>query len=143
MDNITKDKRSRTMSKIKSKNTKPELLVRKFLHDHGIRYRLHLASLPGKPDIVITKLRVVIFINGCFWHGHKAKTCKLARIPKSNIEFWTNKIKRNKKRDERTQKALRQAGWHVFNVWECSLKKNGLDILWKKLSKLLPTANSV
>lgn len=103
MDKLTKEQRHRCMSAIKGRNTKPEILVRKFLFSRGFRYRLNHPRLPGHPDLVLRKYRTVIFVNGCFWHGHE--NCKYFRLPKTNIDFWSNKIKRNKERDKRTMPA--------------------------------------
>ena len=108
------------MSAIKSKNTKPELLVRKFLFSRGFRYRLNHPRLPGHPDIVLRKYRTVIFVNGCFWHGHQG--CKYFVLPKSNVEFWQNKIERNRVRDVEEQRQLASMGWHCITIWECQLK---------------------
>lgn len=107
---------------LKSRDTKPELLVRKFLFSRGLRYRVNVSKLPGKPDIVLPKYKIVIFVNGCFWHGHAG--CKYATIPKSNTEFWQTKINRNKTRDDEVEKMLLSQGWHVIRVWECDLKPN-------------------
>src|SRR5688572_11830979 len=112
--------RSFNMSRIKSKNTKPEMLVRKFLHAQGFRYRLHDKKLPGKPDIVLPKYRTVIFVHGCFWHGHEH--CKYYVIPKTRIDWWLNKINGNITNDEKAMVALDQLGWKVINIWECQLK---------------------
>lgn len=111
--------RSRMMSGIRGKNTRPEMLVRRHLHARGFRYRLHVATLPGKPDIVLPRYRAVILIHGCFWHGHD---CHLFKWPSSNESFWRDKITRNMAVDERTNRALREAGWRVLTIWECSLK---------------------
>ena len=108
------------MSHIRSKNTKPEMLVRRYLFAHGFRYRIHVRNLPGKPDIVLRKYRTVIFVNGCFWHGHEG--CNSYSFPKSNVEFWRSKIKRNCERDLQEATALRSMGWHIIRVWECQLK---------------------
>ena len=108
------------MSAIKGKNTKPELLVRKFLFSRGFRYRLNHPRLPGHPDIVLRKYRTVIFVNGCFWHGHQG--CKYFVLPKSNVEFWQNKIERNRLRDVEEQRQLASMGWHCITIWECQLK---------------------
>lgn len=108
------------MSAIKGKNTKPELLVRKFLFSRGFRYRLNHPRLPGHPDIVLRKYRTVIFVNGCFWHGHQG--CKYFVLPKSNVEFWQNKIERNRVRDVEEQRQLASMGWHCITIWECQLK---------------------
>lgn len=109
------------MSRIKGKDTKPELLVRKFLYSRGVRYRIH-STLPGRPDIVIKKKGIVLFINGCFWHGHT--DCKDAGIPKSNSAFWQNKINGNVERDRKNLQKLEQNGWKVLTIWECELEKN-------------------
>ena len=115
-----KKTRSYNMSQIKGKNTKPELLVRKFLHAQGFRYTLHNKNLPGKPDIVLPRYKTVIFIHGCFWHGHK--NCKYFTVPKTRTNWWLDKISANKANDEKAVKALRKEGWKVFTVWECRLK---------------------
>ena len=120
MDILSKDQRHKNMAAIHSANTKPEMIVRKYLFSHGFRYRLNHPRLPGRPDIVLRKYHTCIFVNGCFWHGHKG--CKYYVIPKSNTEFWTNKINRNIARDERVQKELAQIGWHCITIWECDLK---------------------
>ena len=106
------------MARIKGKDTKPELIVRRYLYHRGYRYRKHVKGLPGTPDIVLRKYGVVIFIHGCFWHGHEAD----GHIPRSNTEFWQRKIARNKARDARDREALRAMGWSVMVVWECQLK---------------------
>lgn len=117
----SKETRSYNMSRIRSKDTKPEMLVRKFLHKTGFRYRLQSNNLPGKPDIILKKYKTIIFINGCFWHGHQG--CRYFVIPKSRIEYWTNKITGNMKRDVQVYKELEQLGWKVIIIWECRLKK--------------------
>lgn len=116
----SKKVRSYNMSRIKAKDTKPEMLVRSFLHRNGFRYSLHNKTLPGKPDIVLKKYKTVIFVHGCFWHGHK--NCKYFVVPKTRTKWWTNKINRNKANDEKAVKALRKDGWKVITVWECKLK---------------------
>lgn len=108
------------MSAIKGKNTKPELLVRKFLFSRGFRYRLNYPRLPGHPDLVLRKYRTVIFVNGCFWHGHQG--CKYYTLPKTNIEFWKNKIERNRNRDLAERQKIVSMGWHCITIWECQLK---------------------
>lgn len=113
--------RSYNMSQIKATNTKPELLVRKFLHANGFRYKLHDKKLPGKPDIVLPKYKTVIFIHGCFWHGHT--NCKYFVVPKTRTEWWLNKINTNKANDAKAMKALKKEGWRVITVWECKLKQ--------------------
>lgn len=119
-DVLTKEQRHHCMSNVKSKNTKPEILVRKFLFSHGYRYRVNRKDLPGKPDIVLPKYKTVVFINGCFWHGHK--NCKYATIPESNREFWLTKITGNVKRDKQTREKLISMGWCVIDIWQCQLK---------------------
>lgn len=126
--------RSYNMSRIRSKDTKPELLVRKFLHAHGFRYRLHDKRLPGKPDLVLPKYKTVIFVHGCFWHGHKG--CKYFVVPKTRTTWWLEKIESNKLNDSRHLKALRKLGWKTIQIWECELKEN----LSSKLNRL---ANSL
>ena len=120
MDKLTKEQRHRCMSAIKSKSTKPELLVRKFLFSRGFRYRLNHPRLPGHPDLVLRKYRTVIFVNGCFWHGHEG--CKSYKLPKTNVVFWKNKIMRNQSRDIEEMRQLAAMGWHCITVWECQLK---------------------
>jgi DNA mismatch endonuclease (patch repair protein) len=125
MDVHDKQTRSYNMSQIKSKNTKPEETVRKYLFAHGFRYRKNDKRLPGTPDIVLPKFKTVIFINGCFWHGHNQ--CKYFVIPKSNTEFWVNKINRNIERDTLNIDKLKSLGWNVITIWECELKNNRRD----------------
>lgn len=116
----TPEERSRNMSAIKSNDTKPEMIVRRYLHGLGYRYGLHNKRLPGRPDIVLRRYKTIIFINGCFWHGHE--NCKYYRLPKSNTDFWQTKIAQNRARDERDIKELVRLGWHVIVIWECELK---------------------
>jgi len=128
--------RSYNMSQIKGKDTKPEMLVRKFLHANGFRYKLHDKSLPGKPDIVLPKYRTVIFVHGCFWHGHK--NCKYYVTPKTRTEWWLNKINGNITNDLKSAKFLKQDGWKIITIWECQLKsariEKSLNSLLQKLS---------
>ncbi|WP_288601993.1 very short patch repair endonuclease [Treponema sp.] len=119
MDKITKEKRSWNMSQVHSKDTKPEQGIRSALHKIGFRFRKNDSRLPGKPDIVLPHYRTVIFVNGCFWHGHDG--CKYFVIPKTNTEFWQNKINRNRERDKAEIKQLLDEGWRVGIVWECSI----------------------
>ena len=119
-DKLTPEQRHRCMSRIRSKNTRPEILVRKFLFAHGFRYRVNVRNLPGTPDIVLRRFKTVIFINGCFWHGHEG--CRYYVLPKSNVEFWERKIERNRNRDTANQMRLRLMGWSVVQIWECQLK---------------------
>lgn len=109
------------MSAVKGKNTKPEMIVRKYLFSKGLRFRLHVKSLPGNPDIVLPKYKTVVFINGCFWHGHEG--CEYSHMPKSNVEFWENKINTNRDRDAINEIKLMQMGWSVIKVWECEIKR--------------------
>ena len=117
--------RSYNMSRIKGKDTKPEMLVRRFLHAHGYRYKLHDKNLPGKPDIVLPKYNTVIFVHGCFWHGHK--NCKYFVVPKTRTEWWLNKINNNIANDKKHLTALRKAGWKIITLWECQLKPKKID----------------
>ena len=119
MDTLTKEKRSWNMSKIRSKNTKPEITVRSKLHKAGYRFRLHVKGLPGKPDIVLPKYNTIIFINGCFWHRHKG--CKYAYKPKTRVDFWNKKLNRNIKRQGEVLKELRDLEWKVLVIWECEV----------------------
>ena len=119
-DILTKEQRHFCMSNVKGKNTKPEILVRKFLFSHGYRYRVNKKDLPGKPDIVLPKYKTVIFINGCFWHGHE--NCKYATIPESNRDFWLTKITKNIERDKLTREKLTIMGWRIIDIWQCQLK---------------------
>jgi len=117
MDIWDKERRSRCMASIHSKDTKPELTVRRYLYSHGYRFRKNVRRLPGSPDIVLRKYGIVIFVHGCFWHGHETHI----HIPKSNKEYWAAKIARNRRRDEECKEKLRQMGWSVITVWECQL----------------------
>ena len=119
-DRMTKEQRHKCMSSIKGKDTKPEMLVRRYLHARGYRYRMNVKRLPGTPDIVLRRFRTVIFINGCFWHGHEG--CRYFVMPKSNTPFWEKKIERNKQRDVEKRIQLRRMGWHTIIIWECELK---------------------
>jgi DNA mismatch endonuclease (patch repair protein) len=131
-----KKTRSYNMSMIRSKNTKPEMLVRKFMHAQGFRYRLHDKKLPGKPDIVLPKYKTVIFIHGCFWHGHK--DCRYFVIPKTRTEWWVNKINTNIANDTKAIKALKKNGWRIINLWECDLRLGkSLKTLHKLADKIL------
>lgn len=118
-DIVDAETRSRMMSGIRSKNTKPELLIRKGLHARGFRYRLHATTVQGKPDLVLPKWKAVIFINGCFWHGHN---CHLFKMPSTRTEFWEAKINQNRDRDIKSSAAVRESGWRVLTIWECAVK---------------------
>lgn len=119
VDTLTRSERSRRMSLIRSSNTSPELAIRKALHRQGFRYRLDVRSLPGRPDIVLPRYNVAIFVHGCFWHRHEG--CKIATVPKSNTPFWLGKFQRNVDRDIRVRSQLEAQGWRVIVVWECEL----------------------
>ena len=120
MDNIPRSERSEIMSRVRSKNTRPEMLVRRLVHAEGYRYRLHDRRLPGCPDLVFKSRRKVIFVHGCFWHRHDK--CALARMPKSRLDFWEPKLTANKERDARNKKLLAKEGWKVLTIWECELQ---------------------
>ena len=119
MDNLSEERRSWTMSRIRSRDTRPEMVVRRFLFSHGFRYRIAVKTLYGKPDIVLKKYRTVIFIHGCFWQGH---SCLKGRLPKTHEEFWRRKFERNKDRDADVRQKLKASGWNTLVVWECQLK---------------------
>lgn len=136
MDSLSPQQRHNNMAAIRGKDTKPEMVVRKWLWGHGYRYRLNHPRLPGKPDVVLRKYRTCIFVNGCFWHGHNVQlqtaqidngqlimdNSECCKIPKTNREFWVNKIRRNKERDREVLRKLAGMGWHTITVWECELK---------------------
>jgi len=117
------------MAKIKGRDTKPEMRVRRALHAAGLRYRLHVKDLPGKPDIILPSRRIAIFVHGCFWHRHPDPSCKLARMPKSRIDFWQDKLEGNRARDKRNEAALRADGWDVKVMWECEITDRALSSL--------------
>jgi len=119
-DIFSKKKRSEIMSRIRATETKPEKIVRKFLFSKGFRFRKNSISLPGKPDIVLAKHKTVIFIHGCFWHGHK--NCRAAKLPETRKKFWADKISGNKRRDRQNRKGLKNSGWRVITVWQCQIK---------------------
>jgi DNA mismatch endonuclease (patch repair protein) len=120
VDVVSKEKRSKMMAGIKGKDTKPEIMLRKELYRRGYRYRIHGKGIEGRPDIVVRKYNALVFVHGCFWHGHK--NCKLFRIPKSKVEFWTNKIGGNTERDKHKMQSLIDDGWRILIVWECAVK---------------------
>lgn len=129
MDKLTKERRSWNMSHIKSKNIKPEIIVRSFLHRNGFRFRLHVKDLPGKPDVVLPKYNAIIQVKGCFWHRHEG--CIEASIPKTNSSFWQEKFEKNLARDRKNDILLRNAGWNIYNIWECETEH--MEILGPKL----------
>lgn len=120
-DIVSPEQRSRMMAGIRGKDTKPEIIVRRLLHQLGYRFRLHRKDLPGRPDVVLPKWKTVVFVNGCYWHGHAG--CELYRPPKTRTEFWDSKIDGNRRRDEHNYQLLREAGWNVVLVWECAVSK--------------------
>ncbi len=129
------------MSRVKNGNTKPEMLVRRHLHAHGFRYRLHAKDLPGKPDIVLPRLRTVVMVHGCFWHGHEG--CKYYVVPKTRTDWWLNKIGGNKAHDIATTAALQNDGWRVITLWECELKPTTVaDTLARLTTQLQALRNS-
>lgn len=136
MDTFSSNKRSEIMRTIKSKNTSVELLVRKILFSKGFRYRIHKKNLPGKPDIVLKKYRTVIFVHGCFWHGHE--NCNKAKLPKTRVEFWSDKIQKNKNRDKQTKQKLIELGWKIIEIFQCELKpKNITPTMENVIEKIL------
>ncbi len=134
-DNSCSDQRHRNMAVIRSASTEPEILLRHALWRHGFRYRVNDKRLPGSPDIVLPKYRTVVFVHGCFWHGHKG--CGKFVIPKTNTEFWTNKIARNQERDQEVWRKLEAKGWSVVIVWECELDKKRVDATFARVKQEL------
>lgn len=134
MDRIDKQRRSWNMSQIKCKNTAPEMLVRSTLHAMGYRFRLHSRGLPGRPDIVLPKYRIVLFVHGCFWHRHG---CRFSYIPKSRVTFWQSKFNQNVERDRKVFRALKSLGWKVVTVWECEAKSP--SYVATRIRELLPS----
>jgi DNA mismatch endonuclease (patch repair protein) len=132
-DKISKEHRSWNMSRVKSKNTRPELMIRSILHKQGYRFRLNRKDLPGKPDIVLPKHQKIIFVHGCFWHQHSG--CSASKRPSTNVEFWDEKLDSNIKRDRYNQESLRKLGWDICVIWECETRKK--DVLVKKLKGFL------
>lgn len=126
-DTFSQGKRSWVMSRIRSGNTSPEKIVRSYLHTHGLRFRLHRKDLPGKPDIVLSRFKTVVFVHGCFWH--QCPRCKSGRLPKSNLTYWQTKLKKNQDRDKQNIKSLKSLGWKVIVIWECQIKEKDIDRL--------------
>lgn len=141
MDKFSQKKRSEIMSKISGKETKPEILVRKYLFAKGFRYRKNVKTLPGKPDIVLSKYKTVIFVNGCFWHGHK--NCKKANLPRTNLNFWKEKIDKNIIRDKKNIHDLKKMGYNVIVVWQCTLTIKRREETLEKLKEDLLSSLSV
>lgn len=133
VDIVSPEVRSRMMSGIRGKNTRPEIVVRQAAHRMGLRFRIHRKDLPGKPDLVFPKYRTVVFVHGCFWHRHD---CKLAAVPKTRPEFWVAKFQSNIDRDLRNQRQLESLGWHVIKIWECETKNP--QLLFAKLKQIFP-----
>lgn len=133
MDVFRPRKRSEIMSRVRGRNTGPELAVRSFLHGKGLRYRLHERELPGCPDLVFVEQRAVLFVHGCFWHGHPG--CKRAKLPKTRRTFWKEKIAANVRRDSRARLALRKLGWRVIQIWSCQLRKEKLEATYRRIIK--------
>ena len=134
MDRISKQKRSKNMASIKSKNTGPELVMRKLLHSKGYRFKIHDKKLPGKPDIVMPKHKVVVNVNGCYWHYHG---CNRSNIPKTQTRYWVDKLEHNKRRDFQNKRKLKKLGWKVIDVWECTLRKKNLEKTFNRLERLI------
>ena len=146
-DTLTPQQRHANMAAIHGKDTKPEMIVRRYLWSHGFRYRLNHPGLPGKPDVVLRKYRTCVFVNGCFWHGHlvdmqqsEIENSECCKIPKSNTNFWVKKIRRNQERDRIVQQKLAAMGWHSITIWECELKP---AIREKTLESLAYTLNRI
>lgn len=132
-DVFSKEKRSRIMSKIKGKDTKPEKLVRSMLHRMGYRFRLHVRDLPGSPDVVLPRHRKIVFVHGCFWHGHLG--CQRAKLPETNRPFWEEKIGKNIKRDRAVLRELKRNGWKILVVWQCQMRDK--NVLEKRLRRFM------
>ena len=132
-DSLTKEQRSWNMSQIKGSNTKPEILVRSYLHKKGFRFRLHAKDLPGKPDIVLKKYRTAIFVDGCYWHRHQG--CKLAYNPKSRQEFWQSKFESNVRRDQEVNRLFENIPWNIIRIWQCEVNEKSMTELAKKIKK--------
>lgn len=138
MDTLTKERRSWNMAQIRGKDTKPELIVRSLLHRLGARFRLQRKDLPGRPDIVLPRYGLVVFVHGCFWHRHQG--CKFAYTPKSHVENWKNKFRRNVMRDRQVERELKKVGWEVIVVWECETRQ--IDSLVLRLASILKRLDS-
>jgi DNA mismatch endonuclease, patch repair protein len=131
--NDTSPERSAQMARVRGRDTKPEMRVRRALHAAGLRYRLHAKGLPGRPDLIFPSRRAVVFVHGCFWHRHPDPACKLARLPKSKLDFWLPKLEGNRARDERVRAQLEGLGWRVVEVWECQTKHEELRALARRI----------
>jgi len=122
VDTVPQSTRSEIMARVRSEDTRPEIMVRRLVFSLGYRYRLHVKTLPGRPDLVFASRNKVIFVHGCFWHRHAARTCNLSRLPKSRLEFWEPKLEGNRDRDRRIKSELIRRGWEVLTIWECQLR---------------------
>lgn len=131
MDIFSTEKRSEIMARVRSKDTKPEMAVRRYLHNRGLRYRLHRRDLPGCPDLVFSSRRVAVFLHGCFWHRHPG--CRKTTMPASRVKFWRNKFEATVERDAKVQENLRLGGWTVLVIWECEVTPKGLDRLLQQI----------
>lgn len=138
IDPLTPEQRKKTMQRVRSKDTKPEKLVRRLVYSMGYRYRLHYKTLPGKPDLAFPSRKKVIFVHGCFWHGHDCKAGR--KRPKTNRAYWDKKLARNKERDEEQREQLREQGWDVLVIWECELKN--IESIRKRIVEFLEDASS-
>lgn len=138
-DTITPEQRSQLMARVRDRDTKPEMIVRRLVHGNGFRYRLHVRDLPGCPDLVLPRHGKVIFVHGCFWHQHRCKRGN--RQPKSNADYWNAKLERNRKRDAKHRRELRKLGWQVLIVWECETTASKLETLESKLLAFLSGEN--
>jgi DNA mismatch endonuclease, patch repair protein len=136
VDHLTREQRSENMRAVRGKDTAPEILARRAAHRLGFRFRLHRTDLPGSPDIVLPKYRTAVFIHGCFWHGHG---CTRSKLPQTNVRFWTEKIGKNKLRDEKAEAALRKSGWRVLTLWQCELRS--LDMALNRFSVVMKRFN--
>ena len=134
-DKFSKETRSYIMSRIRGKDTKPEILVRKYLFARGLRFRKNDKRYPGRPDVVLPKYKTAVFVHGCFWHLHEG--CKYAKMPKSNVEYWEKKLYGNRERDARNKEELKAMGWKVITVWECELKKSNIQTTLKRIKESL------
>ncbi|WP_074962832.1 very short patch repair endonuclease [Jannaschia rubra] len=137
VDTLTPEERSAHMRKIRGKDTKPEMVVRRMVHGLGYRYRLHKKGLPGSPDLAFSSRRKAIFVHGCFWHAHPDPGCPIAKTPKSRVDFWEAKFARNRERDQRKKAELEELGYDVLVVWECELRRNPPEAIKERLDGFL------
>jgi len=135
MDRLSREQRSRNMARIRSRDTRPELVVRRLVHSMGFRFRLHRQDLPGRPDLVFPSRRKVIFVHGCFWHRHSCRRGK--SLPTTRVEFWTRKFEANRQRDDKVRRELRRDGWEVLVVWECQATSSNLQRLANRIRRFL------